>query len=106
MMLPGDQYDYFYSDCGGFDYLKFLYNGYPDHKSGGELYCPTGAAAVKHLYGDNADHIKYFQTAAGVQKSALWTHILRLADVYLIYCEAKIGNNGTTSRRRIVNECG
>lgn len=103
MMLPGDQYDYFYSDCGGFDYLKFLYNGYPDHKSGGELYCPTGAAAVKHLYGDNADHIKYFQTAAGTQKSALWTHLLRLADVYLIYCEAKIGNNGSTNDPKACN---
>ena len=103
MMLPGDKYDYFYTDCDGFDYLKFLYNGYPDHKSTGELCCPTGAANVKHLYGDNADHVKYFQSAAAKQQSSLWTHILRLADVYLIYCEAKIGNNGSTSDPKACN---
>ncbi len=102
-MLPGDKYDYFYTDCGGFDYLKFLYNGYEDHKSPGKLDNQTGAAEVKHLYGDNADHMKYFNVAASKQTSALYTHLLRLADVYLIYCEAKIGNNGSTSDAKACN---
>lgn len=104
-MLPGDKYDYFYSDCGGFDYLKFLYNGYEaqGHKSNNKLQNITGAGPVKHLYGDNADHIKYFQTAASKQRSSLWTHILRLSDVYLIYCEAKIGNSGSTTDAKACN---
>lgn len=97
MMMAGDKYDYFYTDCGGFDYLKFLYNGYADHKSNGKLGSPTGANSVKHLFGDDADHVKYMGTSAGRMSSSLWTHILRLADVYLIYCEAKMGNASSTS---------
>lgn len=97
MMMAGDTYDYFYTDCGGFNYLKFIYGDYPDHISDGKMESPTGAASVKHLYGDNADHIKYFGTSAGRMASSLRTHLLRLADVYLIYCEAKIGDNGSTT---------
>lgn len=97
MMLPGDTYDYFYTDCGGFDYLKFVYGGYADHMSDGAMESPTGAASVKHLYGNNNDHIKAFGSSAAYMRSNLYTHILRLADVYLIYCEAKIGDNGSTT---------
>ncbi len=97
MMMAGDKYDYFYTDCGGFDYLKFCFGGYPEHVSDGAMESPTGAASVKHLYGDDADHVKYLGSSAARMASKLWTHILRLSDVYLIYCEAKIGDNGTTT---------
>ena len=58
---------------------------------------PTGANSVKHLYGNAFDHEKGLGISAGNMVSGLSTHILRLSDVYLIYAEAKIGNNASTS---------
>ena len=52
---------------------------------------------AKHQYGNNSDHIKTFGISAAKQTSSLATHVLRLADVYLIYVEAMIGNNGSTT---------
>ena len=97
MMMAGDTYDYWYSDKGGFDYLKFLYD--KDYAPGTNdgLQSATGANIAKHLYGDDADHVKTFGISAGKQSSSLSTHVLRLADVYLIYAEAKIGNNESTT---------
>lgn len=97
MMMAGDTYDYFYTDCGGFNFLKFLYKGYKDHTSEGQMESGTGANSVKHLYGDAADHLAALGVSASNMHSGLYTHILRLSDVYLIYCEAKIGNSTSTS---------
>lgn len=97
MMMAGDKYDYFYTDAGGFDYLKFIYQGYADHQGPGEYQSPTGANEVKHLYGDAADHLTALGVSASNMHSGLYTHILRLADVYLIYAEAVLGDNASTS---------
>lgn len=89
MMMYSDHYDYFHSDKGGFTYDWV--NGNITYGSG------TGSNLVKHLVGDNADHIA--GTGSGMERmaTALATHILRLADVYLIFAEAKLGNNASTS---------
>ena len=98
MMMAGDTYDYFYTDePDGFNLLKFVYNGYANHTSEGQWECPTGAQEVKHLYGDAADHKKYIGTSDGRMASGLYTHLLRLSDVYLIYCEAIMGNSTSTN---------
>lgn len=106
MMLAGDFYEYFWTDRTdakgrkGFNFLQFLYdtNGY-GAGGPGQLQSMTGANNVKHLFGDAYDHRTYSigGLSASNMRSSLPTHILRLADVYLVYAEAVIGNNGSTS---------
>lgn len=111
LMMAGDVYDYFWTDrastfsLGGFEVCDFYFN--TDEKTlaardnlsgGGEFQSPTGAQEVKHLVGDNADHIAGI--GYGMQKMAtsLATHILRLADVYLVLAEAQaLIDGGTTT---------
>lgn len=104
LMMINDEYDYFYADCGGFELLKFCYNGYKDdgHPGPDQWESPTGAGEVKHLYGDNADHARFYGANAGRMASALYTHLLRLADVYLIYCEAAMGTNPSSSDPKVL----
>lgn len=107
MMLPGDVYEYFWQDKGGFDYVKFMYNIRPSFYSGdedygkggpGELQSATGANEVKHLYGNANDHLKATGVSALNMASSLCTPILRLADVYLILAEAQcLLDGGTTT---------
>ena len=97
MMMAGDTYSYWWQDKGGFDYLRFLYDKDYAPGSNDGLQSGTGANIAKHQYGNNSDHIKTFGISAAKQTSSLATHVLRLADVYLIYVEAMIGNNGSTS---------
>lgn len=103
MMLPGDKYEYFWTDkrdkdgFTGFNVLQFCYDGDYGKGGPGEWQSPTGAYNVKHLYGNNYDHVQATGVSSGNMFSALATHILRLADVYLIYAEAKIGTSGSTS---------
>ncbi len=97
MMMAGDVYSYWWQDKGGFDYLRFLYDKEYAPGSNDGLQSGTGANIAKHQYGNNSDHIKTFGISAAKQTSSLATHVLRLADVYLIYVEAMIGNNGSTT---------
>lgn len=97
MMLPGFTYDYFWQDRGGFDYLKFLYDKDYAKGSPGELQSATGANCVKHLYGNNYDHELATGVSAQNMAYQLSTHILRLADIYLIYAEAKMGTASSTT---------
>ena len=98
MMMAGDAYDYFWQDKGGFNYLKFIYDtDYGKGGPGGEFQSPTGANHVKHLYGNNGDHVKGLGVSAGNMYSGLSTHILRLADIYLVYAEAKMGAATSTT---------
>lgn len=97
MMMAGDKYDYWWQDKGGFDYLKFLHDKEYAPGSNDGLQSGTGANIAKHLYGNNADHVKAFGISPYQQCSSMDTHVLRLADVYLVYAEAMIGNNGSTS---------
>lgn len=98
MMAPSDVYEYFWQDKGGFDVLRFVYDTeYGKGGPGGEWQCPTGALSVKHLYGNAFDHESALGVSAARMANGLATHILRLSDVYLIYAEAVLGNNASTS---------
>lgn len=93
MMLPGFSYDYFRTDKGGFDYLTFIYT----QGSTGELESPNGANCVKHIYGTTADHIAGCGEGDDRMASSLATHILRLADVYLVLAESKLHGPGSST---------
>ena len=99
MMMAGDTYDYFWTDRGGFDYLRFIYDDGEYGKGGpnGEFQSPTGANVVKHLTGRQADHVAGLGVSAMSQATGLATHLLRFADVLLIYAEAMTGTYGETS---------
>ncbi len=98
IMMAGDTYSYFWRDKGGFDYLRFIYDGEYNKNTTGTLSAGTGGNVVKHLVGNSYDHeaeLGYPDT--NQQATGLSEHYLRLADVYLIYAEAMIGNAGSTS---------
>ncbi|MCC8171080.1 MAG: RagB/SusD family nutrient uptake outer membrane protein [Parabacteroides sp.] len=99
MMLAGDTYDYFWTDKGGFDYLRFIYDSedYGKGGPGGTLQSATGANSVKHLYGNTNDHVQGSGMSPQYMCSGLATHLLRLSDLYLIYAEAKMGTASSTS---------
>ncbi len=105
MMMYGDVYDYFWTDHGGFDYIKHIYDNSDEYKNahggkvcGGKFQSPTGASCVKHLVGDNADHELGAGHSMSRMATSLATHILRLADVYLVLAEAQaLIDGGTTS---------
>jgi hypothetical protein len=74
IMLPGDHY--------------------PELNAAGGGYTATGVCMKKHIIGNEVDN--------NAPLMDLWSSpehdaILRLADVYLIYAEAILGNNATTS---------
>ena len=112
-MMAGDVYDYFWRDKkynnpingsgSGFDYLQFLYddNYYCDDNYAGikkqGLKSMSGANIAKHQYGNVKDHELMFGSTPTQQRSSMSTHVLRLADVYLVYAEAVIGNNESTT---------
>ena len=98
MMMVGDHYEYFWQDKGGFDVLRFVYDSdYGVGGPGGTWQCGTGTYNVKHLYGDTYDHEIGCGVTPKYMYSQLATHILRLSDIYLIYAEAMLGNQGSTS---------
>ena len=106
MMMAGDFYDYFWEDKTdeqgrkGFNFLQFLYdsNGYGSGGPG-TLQSATGVNSVKHLYGDAYDHKAHAVDgiSASNMHSSLATPVFRLSDVYLVYAEAVIGNNNSTT---------
>ena len=97
MFIPGFTYDYLWSDHGGFDYLKFIYDADYNEAATGTLQSATGANVVKHLYGNTADHVAATNIAPARMSYALPTHILRLSDIYLVYAEAMLGASRSTS---------
>lgn len=112
MMMPGDHYEYFWTDRvdpiygrQGFNFIAGLFattakegeskayaEGCP-----GQMECATGTNNVKHLYGDNADHIAGVGQPADRMAYQLPTHILRLGDVYLVYAEACVESNNAAA---------
>lgn len=97
MMMPGDFYSYFWTDHTdvngkvGFNYVQFLYDS-NDYGAGskGELCSTTGANVAKHMYGNTYDHVQATGISPARMAYQLPTHLLRLADVYLIYAEAEL----------------
>ncbi len=112
-MMAGDVYSYFWRDKtynneingrgNGFDYLQFLYddNYYCDDNYAGikkqGLQSMSGANIAKHQYGNIKDHETMFGQTPSQQRSSMSTHVLRLADVYLVYAEAMIQGKDKTS---------
>ncbi|MBE6264542.1 MAG: RagB/SusD family nutrient uptake outer membrane protein [Prevotella sp.] len=102
IMMAGDTYSYFWRDHAmadgnkGFNYLQFIYDKKYNKAATGQLQGPCGGNNVKHLYGDDADHIAEMGMSSARMASALATHILRLADVYLVLAEAKVLMGKTT----------
>lgn len=110
MMLAGDTYDYFWTTNGGFDYLRFFYDDSygpsgTTNASDKAMNSPTGAGCVKFLYGDGNDHMAALNVSAGRMAYGLSTHILRLADVYLVYCEAKLHGPGSNTTDALALQC-
>lgn len=110
-MMAGDTYEYFWTDRaasfdkGAFEILDFYYQkdeakleARGGYSGGGTFQSATGAQEVKHLVGDNADHIAGIGYAMDRMATSLATHLLRLADVYLILAEAQcLKDGGSTS---------
>lgn len=88
-MTVGDVVPYLWRDKGGFDYMRFEYDKTYNEAAWGQQRCPTGCNIVKHLYGNNADHLTVLGTSADRMASSLCTPLLRLADVYLVLAEAQ-----------------
>lgn len=96
MMMQGDHYDYFWADKGGFDY-DWTKTTSSDGKLTVTYGVGTGSNCVKHIVGDNGDHLAGSGIGMDRMATALSTHLLRLSDVYLIYAEAVLGNGASTS---------
>ena len=94
ILMFGDQLPYFWVDRGGFDMYRFFYDdtyfpvGLEKNGSNKQWCCQTGSNYVKHLFGCGADHLAALGVSAGRMCYQLPTHILRLADIYLVYAEA------------------
>jgi len=110
MMLFGDQYDYFWTDRGGFDFYRFFYDesycpgGLTSNASNKMFGCASGANYCKHLYGDVADHVAAFGYPSFGMFNQLPTHILRLGDIYLVCAEACYLTGDTQSALDYVNQ--
>lgn len=75
----------------------FMFRGdyYPELNAAGGGYTYNGDAGLKkHIIGTRADNGSSLMT---LTSSAEHNALLRLADVYLLYAEAILGNNATTS---------
>jgi hypothetical protein len=86
MMMYGDKYDYFWVDKGGSTYTEFAVNSMEYQKcSWGKRSKTSGMVTITITLLERHSHGSY-----GNEFS---THLLRLADVYLIYAEAVLGNS-------------
>ena len=105
MMMMGDHYDYFWADkksSDGVTGFTYDWDGTKKTWADGSVTqltygSATGANLVKHIVGDNYDNVIGSGMAMQRMQTSLSTHLLRLADVYLIYAEAVLGNGSSTS---------
>ena len=93
MMMYSDNYPYFWRDKGGFTATWDDNN----NVAGSTFGCGTGANCVKHIVGNTEDHKAEYGASSKTMATSLSTHIIRLADIYLIYAEAVLGNQASTS---------
>lgn len=92
MMMVGDYYPYFWRNKGGFTATWDETN-----VAGATFDCATGANCVKHIVGNVEDHTAEYGSPSLRMATSLSTHLIRLADIYLIYAEAVLGNNSETN---------
>ena len=93
MMMYSDYYPYFWRDKGGFTATWDDAN----NVAGATFGVGTGANCVKHIVGNTEDHKAEYGSASLRMATSLSTHLIRLADIYLIYAEAVLGNQASTS---------
>lgn len=93
MMMYSDYYPLFWRDKGGFTATWDDNN----NVAGATFSSGTGANCVKHIVGNVADHTAEYGQPSARMATSLSSHLIRLADVYLIYAEAVLGNNASTS---------
>jgi hypothetical protein len=93
MMMYSDYYPLFWRDKGGFTATWDDAN----NVAGATFGCGTGANCVKHIVGNTEDHKAEYGSSSLRMATSLSTHLIRLADVYLIYAEAVLGNQVSTS---------
>jgi len=93
MMMYSDYYPNFWRDKGGFTATWDDKN----NVAGATFGSGTGANCVKHIVGNIEDHKAEYGSASLRMATSLSTHIIRLADIYLIYAEAVLGNQAATS---------
>lgn len=95
-MMVGDTYDYFWTDKGGFEYN---WDSSTEGRYGGSLTftSSTGSNCAKHIVGRLADAQAQGFPTLDRMHTPLSTHLLRLADVYLVYAEAVLGNDASSS---------
>lgn len=93
MMMYTDYYPFFWRDKGGFTATWDDVN----NVAGSTFGCGTGANCVKHIVGNTEDHKAEYGSASLRMATSLSTHLIRLADIYLIYAEAVLGNQSSTS---------
>ena len=104
-MMVGDKYEYFWTDKGGFDFLRYLYDEtYANCPTDKQFQGPCGAQNVKHLYGNSYDHESALGHKPDRMAYTLPTHILRLSDLYLVYAEAKLLTGDATTALTYVNK--
>jgi len=84
MMMYSDHYDYFWRDKGGFNWNDLAMELVDNNVNN------LGGNWVKHLVGNAYDHADAGGGTMENMSNGLFTHLLRLADVYLIYAEAKV----------------
>ncbi|NJK98282.1 MAG: RagB/SusD family nutrient uptake outer membrane protein [Bacteroidales bacterium] len=96
MMMYDDLYTNWWRNKGGF---RCTYDNESVFSS------PTGAFAVKHIVGSKEDHAaETGGVPSDFMKTSLSTHILRLADVYLVYAESFLPTvNSETSDASALN---
>ena len=95
-MMFGDKYDHWWTEIGGFIYnwdntTEGIYGGAINFVS------TTGANPAKHIVGRLADAQAQGYETLDRMHTPLNTHLLRLADLYLVYAEAVLGNASSTS---------
>jgi len=97
-MLMNDVYPYFWRDLGGLDHMRACYDAdYARFGTDNNAGVGTGGAhvCVKHCYGCKYDHMQMFgYEPARNMTSAMATHLIRLADIYLVYAEACVLGGG------------
>lgn len=93
MMMYTDYFPYFWRDKGGFTATWDDAN----NVAGATFGCGTGANCVKHIVGNTEDHKAEYGSSSLRMSTSLSTHLIRLADVYLIYAEAVLGDQASTS---------
>ncbi|WP_075590941.1 RagB/SusD family nutrient uptake outer membrane protein [Labilibacter marinus] len=96
IMMYSDRYDHWWTEIGGFIYnwdstVEGIYGGSLAFVSG------TGSGCAKHIVGRLADAAAQGYGTLDRMHTPLNTHLLRLSDVYLVYAEAVLGNNASTT---------